>query len=107
MAVLAQPSRPALHSPLTIPRQTGDHRMPSRKRRMNLIAYLKTGPTANHPGSWRHPEADLHDIFEPTRYESLARILETARFDAGFFADTIGLPDMHKGGYETYLGMGG
>jgi alkanesulfonate monooxygenase SsuD/methylene tetrahydromethanopterin reductase-like flavin-dependent oxidoreductase (luciferase family) len=74
---------------------------------MNLIAYLKTGPTANHPGGWRHPEADLHDIFEPTRYENLAHILENARFDAGFFADTIGLPDMHKGGYETYLGMGG
>src|SRR5437764_327272 len=79
----------------------------ARQRRMNLIAYLKTGPTANHPGGWRHPAADLHDIFEPSRYEHLARVLENARFDAGFFADTFGLPDMHKGGYETYLGMGG
>jgi FMN-dependent oxidoreductase (nitrilotriacetate monooxygenase family) len=77
------------------------------KRRMNLVAYLKTGPTANHPGGWRHPEADLHDIFEPTRYEHLARVLENARFDAGFFADTFGLPDLHRGGYETYLGLGG
>jgi FMN-dependent oxidoreductase (nitrilotriacetate monooxygenase family) len=77
------------------------------KRRMNLVAYLKTGPTANHPGGWRHPEADLDDMFEPTRYEHLARVLENARFDAGFFADTFGLPDMHRGGYETYLGLGG
>ena len=77
------------------------------QRRMNLVAYLKTGPTANHPGGWRHPEADLHDIFEPTRYEHLARVLENARFDAGFFADTFGLPDLHRGGYETYLGFGG
>jgi FMN-dependent oxidoreductase (nitrilotriacetate monooxygenase family) len=77
------------------------------QRRMNLVAYLKTGPTANHPGGWRHPAADLHDIFEPTRYEQLARILENARFDAGFFADTFGLPDLHRGGYETYLGLGG
>lgn len=77
------------------------------QRRMNLVAYLKTGPTANHPGGWRHPEADLHDIFEPTRYEHLARVLESARFDAGFFADTFGLPDLHRGGYETYLGLGG
>jgi FMN-dependent oxidoreductase (nitrilotriacetate monooxygenase family) len=76
-------------------------------RRMNLVAYLKTGPTANHPGGWRHPEADLHDIFEPVRYENLARTLENARFDAGFFADTFGLPDLHRGGYETYLGLGG
>jgi FMN-dependent oxidoreductase (nitrilotriacetate monooxygenase family) len=81
--------------------------MPARQRRMNLIAYLKTGPTANHPGGWRHPEADLNNIFEPSRYEHLARVLENACFDAGFFADTFGLPDMHKGGYETYLGMGG
>jgi FMN-dependent oxidoreductase (nitrilotriacetate monooxygenase family) len=79
----------------------------STSRRMNLVAYLKTGPTASHPGGWRHPEADLHDIFEPTRYEHLARVLENARFDAGFFADTFGLPDMHRGGYETYLGLGG
>jgi FMN-dependent oxidoreductase (nitrilotriacetate monooxygenase family) len=76
-------------------------------RRMNLIAYLKTGPTANHPGGWRHPQAGLHDIFEPARYEHLARVLEAARFDAGFFADTFGLPDLHRGGYETYLGLGG
>jgi hypothetical protein len=75
--------------------------------RMNLVAYLKTGPSANHPGGWRHPQADLHDIFEPERYEQLARTLEAARFDAGFFADTFGLPDVHKGGYETYLGLGG
>ncbi len=74
---------------------------------MNLVAYLKTGPTANHPGGWRHPEADLDDIFEPARYEHLARVLENARFDAGFFADTFGLPDLHRGGYETYLGLGG
>jgi FMN-dependent oxidoreductase (nitrilotriacetate monooxygenase family) len=74
---------------------------------MNLIAYLKTGPTANHPGGWRHPAADLDDIFEPARYEHLARVLEAACFDAGFFADTFGLPDLHRGGYETYLGLGG
>jgi FMN-dependent oxidoreductase (nitrilotriacetate monooxygenase family) len=77
------------------------------KRRMNLVAYLKTGPTANHAGGWRHPQADLHDIFEPARYEHLARVLEAARFDAGFFADTFGLPDIHGGGYDTYLGLGG
>jgi FMN-dependent oxidoreductase (nitrilotriacetate monooxygenase family) len=77
------------------------------KRRMNLVAYLKTGPTASHPAGWRHPAASLHDIFEPTRYEHLARVLEEARFDAGFFADTFGLPDMHRGGYETYLSRGG
>jgi FMN-dependent oxidoreductase (nitrilotriacetate monooxygenase family) len=77
------------------------------QRRMHLVAYLKTGPTANHPGAWRHPEADLHDIFEPSRYEHIARVLEAACFDACFFADTFGLPDIHGGNFDAYLKLGG
>jgi len=34
------------------------------KRQMHLIAYLKTGPTAQHTGGWRHPESTLHDILD-------------------------------------------
>ena len=77
------------------------------QRRMHLVAYLKTGPTANHPGAWRHPEADLHDILEPARYEHIARVLEAACFDACFFADTFGLPDIHGGNFDAYLKLGG
>lgn len=77
------------------------------KRRMHLVAYLKTGPTANHPGAWRHPEAPLHDILAPERYEHIARVLEEARFDACFYADTFGLPDIHGGNFDAYLRLGG
>ncbi|MBP0463684.1 LLM class flavin-dependent oxidoreductase [Roseomonas sp. PWR1] len=77
------------------------------RRRMHLVAYLKTGPTANHPGAWRHPEAALDDIFDPARYEHIARLLEAARFDACFYADTFGLPDIHGGSFDAYLRMGG
>jgi len=77
------------------------------KRRMHLVAYLKTGPTANHAGGWRHPAADLHDIFDPERYEHLARVLEAARFDCGFFADTFGIPDLHGSHFSTYVQLGG
>ncbi len=76
-------------------------------RRMHLVAYLKTGPTANHPGGWRHPEADLDDIFKPERYEHIARVLEAACFDAAFYADTFGLPDIHGGNFDAYLKHGG
>ncbi len=76
-------------------------------RRMKLIAYLKTGPTASHAGGWRHPAAALHDIFDPRRYEQLARTLEEARFDAGFFADTFGIPDVYGGTFRTYVQRGG
>jgi FMN-dependent oxidoreductase (nitrilotriacetate monooxygenase family) len=78
-----------------------------RDRKMHLLAYVKTGPTAQLAGAWRHHEADLDDIFKPERYEHMARVLEAARFDGCFFADTLGLPDVYKGSFETYLRHGG
>ncbi len=76
-------------------------------RRMKLVAYLKTGPTASHAGGWRHPAAALHDIFDPRRYEQLALTLEAACFDACFFADTFGIPDVYGGSFRTYVERGG
>ena len=78
---------------------------PSRK--MHLVAYLKTSPTASYAGGWRHPSAPLHDIWDAERYEHIARCLEVARFDAAFFADGLGLPDLYKGSYADYIGRGG
>ncbi|WP_367615797.1 NtaA/DmoA family FMN-dependent monooxygenase [Plastoroseomonas hellenica] len=78
---------------------------PSRK--MHLVAYLKTAPTASYAPGWRHPGASLHDIWSPERYENLARLLEHARFDAGFFADGLGVPDTYKKSFADYLGRGG
>ena len=74
---------------------------------MKLVAYLKTGPTASHAGGWRHPASALHDIFDPRRYEQLAQTLEAARFDACFFADTFGIPDVYGGHFRTYIERGG
>ncbi|MCX7645804.1 MAG: NtaA/DmoA family FMN-dependent monooxygenase [Rhodobacteraceae bacterium] len=76
-------------------------------RRMHLFAYLKTGPTAIHAGGWRHPEATLHDIFSPARYEHIARVLEDACFDGCFFADLFGLYDIHGGSFDAYVRRGG
>jgi FMN-dependent oxidoreductase (nitrilotriacetate monooxygenase family) len=78
-----------------------------RARKMHLLAYVKTGPTAQLAGAWRHPAADLDDIFRPERYEHMARVLEAACFDGCFFADTLGLPDVYKGSFDTYLRHGG
>ena len=74
---------------------------------MHLVAYLRTGPTASYAGSWRHPGAPLDDIWHGERYEHIARCLEVARFDAAFFADTLGLPDIYKGSFADYIGRGG
>ena len=76
-------------------------------RQMHLMAYLKTGPTAMHSGAWRHPQSDLHDIFTPSRYAHIARVLEDARFDGCFYADTQGIPDLYQGSFRAYLQYGG
>src|SRR5260370_17858462 len=60
-----------------------------------------------HSGAWRHPATELSNIFAPERYEHIARVLEAARFDGCFYADTLGLPDIYKGSYDTYLHYGG
>jgi len=77
------------------------------KRKMHLVAYLKTGPTASYASAWRHPSASLDDIWDAERYENVARLLEAARFDAGFFADGMGLPDIYRNSYADYVGRGG
>jgi FMN-dependent oxidoreductase (nitrilotriacetate monooxygenase family) len=77
------------------------------RREIHLLAYLKTGPTANHMGAWRHPESELTDLLEPSRYEHIARVLEAACFDGLFFADGLGLHDIYKGGFEARLEKGG
>lgn len=76
-------------------------------REMHLVAYLKTGPTANHMGAWRHADAVLDDVLMPDRYEHLARVLEAGCFDGCFFADGLGLHDIYKGGFQTRLELGG
>ncbi|HLY90739.1 MAG TPA: NtaA/DmoA family FMN-dependent monooxygenase [Acetobacteraceae bacterium] len=75
--------------------------------KMHLVAYLKAGPTASYASAWRYPGAPLNDLWEPERYEHLARVLEAARFDAGFFADGMGVPDIYKNSFADYLGRGG
>jgi FMN-dependent oxidoreductase (nitrilotriacetate monooxygenase family) len=77
------------------------------QRQMHLVAYLKTGPTAVHVGGWRHPESTLDDIFEPSRYQHIARVLEAAKFDGCFFADLFGLYDVHQGSFDAYVRRGG
>jgi FMN-dependent oxidoreductase (nitrilotriacetate monooxygenase family) len=76
-------------------------------RKMRLVAYLKTGPTALHVGGWRHPESTLDDILDPERYQHIARVLEAAKFDGCFFADLFGLYDVHQGSFDAYVRRGG
>lgn len=76
------------------------------KRKMHLVAFLKTGPTCHHHGTWRHPETD-NDFLAPEWYEHMARVLEQGKFDSLFFADTLGLFDGYRGSYDTIVRYGG
>ena len=51
---------------------------------------------------WRHPESD-NDFLDPAWYEHVARVLEKGKFDGLFFADTLGIFDLYKGGFDTML----
>ena len=73
-----------------------------RTRKMRLVAFLKTGPTAHHHGMWRHPETD-NDFLDPAWYEHVARVLEKGKFDCLFFVDTLGLFDNHRGNFDAIL----
>ena len=75
-------------------------------RKMRLVAFLKTGPTAHHHGMWRHPETD-NDFLDPAWYEHVARVLEKGKFDCLFFADTLGLFDNYRGNFDALLQGGG
>ena len=77
------------------------------KKKMKLMAYLKTGPTAMHSGAWRHPATELSNIFAPERYEHIARVLEAACFDGCFYADTLGLPESTRAATTPTCTMAG
>ena len=77
------------------------------KRSMHLVAFLMTGPTCHHHGAWRHPEADVHDLLRPARYEHIARVLEAGCFDSLFFADILGLYDLYGSSFDTMVRRGG
>jgi len=77
------------------------------KRQMHLLAFMMTGPSCHHHGSWRHPETDVEDLLSPERYEHIGRVLEAGKFDGLFFADILGLYDYYNNSYDTLLRCGG
>ncbi|MGE3066952.1 MAG: NtaA/DmoA family FMN-dependent monooxygenase [Hyphomicrobiaceae bacterium] len=76
------------------------------KRKMHLVGYLKTGPTALRSAGWRHPETPL-DFFEPSWYEHAAQMMEAAKLDAVMLADFFGIPDTYNNSFETFVKVGG
>jgi N-acetyl-S-(2-succino)cysteine monooxygenase len=60
--------------------------MSSEKRKMRLSAF--TPGSSYHQAGWRHPQADLSVYDDFSRWVTIAKKLEAAKFDMIFIADT-------------------
>lgn len=66
--------------------------MTSEKKEMKLGAFLQS--VGHHLAAWRHPDVDPANVTRLEHLKNLARIAERGKFDAVFFADTIGFPQI-------------
>jgi len=65
--------------------------MSKAKRQIKLGAFLME--TGHHIAAWRHPDTHLAGGLDFSHYAELAQIAERAKFDAVFFADSVGIRD--------------
>ena len=65
-------------------------------RQMVLVGFLQAQNCTTIPAAWRHPEART-DSTSPDYYRHIGKVLESGRFDIGFFDDRLAMPDMYTG----------
>ena len=65
--------------------------MSKAERQIKLGAFLME--TGHHIAAWRHPDTHLAGGLDFSHYAELAQIAERAKFDAVFFADSVGIRD--------------
>lgn len=75
-------------------------------KQIHLTLVEQGGPAADS-GLWNHPEFATERNKDPRYWEQLARILEDARFDAIFFADTPGFRSDTPAARDHHLRSGG
>jgi FMN-dependent oxidoreductase (nitrilotriacetate monooxygenase family) len=64
--------------------------MSDTKRQIHLGAFLLG--VGHHIAAWRHPAVSPSNALTPSHFVRLAQLAERGKFDAIFFADTLGLP---------------
>lgn len=64
--------------------------MSGSKRQLHLGAFLQG--VGHHIAAWRHPDVNPADATRLEPLKHLARVAERGKFDATFFADTVGFP---------------
>ena len=66
--------------------------MATPKRQIKLGAFLQS--VGHHLAAWRHPDVNPADATSLAHLKNLAQIAERGKFDAIFFADALGLPQI-------------
>ena len=74
-------------------------------RQISLVAFLQAQNCTTLPSSWRHPDART-DTYSPEYYQHIARVLESGKFDLGFFDDRLAMPDMYAGDHAETVKNG-
>ncbi|GAB2741805.1 LLM class flavin-dependent oxidoreductase [Salinifilum aidingensis] len=72
-------------------------------RRMRLFAFEFQGPAHLSAGMWRHEHDQGHRYKDLTFWTEYAKMLEEARFDGIFFADSHGYHDVYEGNANAAL----
>lgn len=78
---------------------------PNRKRLL-LSAFVMNTGSHIRGGLWRHPEAEQHRFNELALWQDIARQLETAKFDALFLADVVGVYGDYGGNSDALIQKG-
>ncbi|MYM23637.1 NtaA/DmoA family FMN-dependent monooxygenase [Duganella sp. FT135W] len=65
--------------------------MAADQRQLHLGAFLQG--VGHHLAAWRHPDVDPRNALRFDHFKQLARTAERGKFDAIFFADSLGVPE--------------
>lgn len=71
---------------------------------IHLACFLQHSPNANNPTTWKYPRTRVgFEWNRPEIYIEMAKIAERGKFDALFFADTLGVNATYGGTIESNL----
>jgi len=65
-------------------------------RQMVLVGFLQAQNCTTLASAWRHPDA-RSDFTSAAYYQRIGQILESGKFQMGFFDDRLAMPDIYGG----------
>jgi FMN-dependent oxidoreductase (nitrilotriacetate monooxygenase family) len=63
---------------------------------MNVVSHI-------YHGLWRHPESRQSEFNDLNYWADLLRLFESAKFDNFFLADVLGVDDVYRGSWDSFI----